>query len=291
MTASDTIGFVGLGNLGTAIAHRFIAQGRSLTTWNRTRARAESLGVPVAGSPRALIEQCDPVFVCLFDSRAVREILQGESGLLAACRNRTIIDLTTNDDREAVAFHRIVAAAGGSYLEAPVLGSVVPASQGNLTVLAGGREEVFKRSKPLLYDIGKNIFHFREPGQATRMKLINNLVLGTFMAGIANAVALAERVGIDRPQSLEILAAGAGNSAVLNAKRQKLIDGDYAPHFSAALIHKDLTLLNQLSVELGVPGDLGEAALALFTQTMEYDPHDRDLSCVYEVFAGTVKKQ
>ncbi len=291
MTATDNVGFLGLGNLGTAIAHRLTAQGRSLISWNRTRARAETLGVLVADSPRALIEQCDPVFVCLFDSRAVREILQGECGLLAACRNRTIIDLTTNDDREAVAFHQIVAAAGGAYLEAPVLGSVIPASQGTLTILAGGREEVFQKVKPLLEDIGKIIFHFSEPGQATRMKLANNLVLGTFMAGLANAVALAERFGIDRARSLEILAAGAGNSGVLNAKRQKLTNRDYAPHFSAALIHKDLTLLNRLAAELGVPGHLGEATLALFTQTMGNDPHDKDLSIVYEVFAGAVKKK
>lgn len=282
-------GFIGLGNLGTAIARRLLARDVPLTVWNRTVSRAEALKVVIAESPRTLIESCDPICLCLFDSNSVRAVLEGDRGLLAAARGRTIIDFSTNHHEEAVRFHDLVRAAGGSYLEAPVLGSVIPASQGSLTILISGDSNVFQQHRPLLDFVGKTIFFLGAPGLASRMKLINNFLLGTFMASIAEAAALSEASGIPTATALDILAAGAGNSAILNAKRDKLLQHDFTPHFSAALIHKDLAYLNDLARSREVDNTLGEAVRALYARTLDRDPHHRDLSCVYEVFANRSK--
>lgn len=282
-------GFIGLGNLGAAIARRLLACNVPLTVWNRTAARAESIGASIAESPRAVIESCDPVCLCLFDSIAVRAVLEGDRGLLAAAHGRTIIDFSTNHHEEAARFHDLVLAAGGSYIEAPVLGSVVPASQGALIILVSGREADYLDHQSLLDLVGRTIFFLGAPGVASRMKLINNFLLGTFMASIAEAAALSEASGIPTLTALDILAAGAGNSAILNAKRDKLVQRDFAPHFSAALIHKDLSYLNDLARSREIDNTLGETVHALYARTLDRDPHHRDLSCVYEVFANRKK--
>ncbi len=112
------------------------------------------------------------------------------------------------------------------------------------------------------------------------MKLINNHLLGTFMAAIAEAIGLSERAGISREQAIAILSAGAGNSGVFNAKKDKLLNDDYSPHFSAALIQKDLGYLLELADEVGQEGALARTAKGLYDRAMTDKPHDRDFSVI-----------
>ena len=226
------IGCIGLGHLGTAIANRLIDCGHDLTVWNRTAARASALPATVAASPAAVAAAADQVHLCLFDSAAVHQVLSGDQGLLTAdLRGKLLVDHTTNHFREVLALHDLCARAGATYLEAPVLGSVVPAAQGRLTVLVSGERAGFDRAEPVLRQLGAHLFHLEEPGLATRMKLVNNLVLAGLMAQIAEATAFAEASGIDRSRALDILAAGAGQSMVLTAKRGKLESGDFFAAF------------------------------------------------------------
>jgi len=121
--------------------------------------------------------------MCLFESSAVESALEGESGLLNGMKNgKTLIDLTTNHFDSVLKFHEAVAKTGGAYLEALVFGSVVPATKGVATVVASGDEKTFLTCKPLLEKFGKNIFHLLTPSSASKMKLINNFCLGSFMA-------------------------------------------------------------------------------------------------------------
>jgi 3-hydroxyisobutyrate dehydrogenase len=115
------------------------------------------------------------------------------------------------------------------------------------------------------------------------MKLINNLVLGTIMGVLAEATAFAEKSGLSREQALEILAAGAGNSAILTAKRQKLLTADFSPHFSVAAIYKDLCYLEDLLKELSTTSELRSGAEALFKRATEAGLADMDLSAVYKI--------
>lgn len=279
------VGFIGLGHLGKAIAGRLLDCGHTLTVWNRTPAKAEGLQVEVAPSPRAVAEKADIIFVCMFDSAAVHAILSQEGGLLSTdLAGKVIVDLSTNHFKEVPLFHALCAKAGGIYLEAPVLGSVVPASQGALTVLVSGKEAGYEQVKPVLENIGKNIFFLKDPGLATKMKLINNLTLASFMATIAEALSLGEAIGMKKEEILDILSVGGGNSLVLNAKRNKLLQEDFSTHFSSALIYKDLHCLQDLAYEEKKSLFTGAVVKELYGRTFEEGIAQEDFSAIYKLF-------
>lgn len=280
-----SIGFIGLGNLGTAIAKRLMSMNEEVLVWNRTKAKAEAKGFICESSPKALIEKCDMVLMCLFDSDGVRNVLTMENGLLSVnLKGKTIIDLSTNHFNDVIEFHAMVEKHGGNYLESPVLGSVVPASKGELTAVCTGRESTFLTCKPLLEKFSSTIFHLKEAGFAAKMKLINNLCLGSFMATIAECTALGEACGIDKKELLEILAAGGGKSLVLAAKTQKLIDEDFSPHFSTSAITKDLHCLQDLAYSLNRPLYTASVTKELFSKMKMMGKGDEDFSSIYQLF-------
>jgi 3-hydroxyisobutyrate dehydrogenase len=242
------IGFIGLGNLGSAIARRLIAEGEELIVWNRSKQKAEGLRAQIADSPADLISEVSVCFLCLSDSNAVKAVLEDRKGLLQGnCQGKIVADVTTNHFEIVRSFYRMIGERGGFYLETPVSGSVVPASQGNLVVLAGGDRKSFETVRPLLQKIGKHIFYLEKPALATAMKLVNNLVLAAFLVGIAEAVALGEDVGIPRKTILDVLSVGAGNSAVLTGKKEKLLNDDFSPQFSVSMISKDLRYIEDMA--------------------------------------------
>ncbi len=277
-------GFIGLGVLGRTMAARLIAQGVDLTVWNRTPEKAEGLGAPVASSPADLIGRVPVVVVNVRDSAAVDAVLNGENGLLAGdCAGKLIIDTTTNHFEDVLAFHTAAQAKGAHYLEAPVLGSVAPATKGTLTIVISGEESAFESARPLLEIIGSTLFFLGEPGLASKMKVINNLVLGAFMAAVAEGVVLGEAAGLDRARVLEVLGAGGGNSGVLNAKRQKLTDLDFSPHFAVDLIYKDLHYMQALARELGMPMPTGSHVKELFARAFPRGLDKEDFSVIYRL--------
>ena len=279
------IGFIGLGHLGKAIAGRLIDCQHSLTVWNRSVEKTTGLQAAIAATPAEVAREAEVIHLCLFDSVAVHSVFTQDNGLLSAnLTGKIIIDHTTNHFREVLAFHDLCAQAGAIYLEAPVLGSVVPATQGALTVLVSGTKEGFTRAEPVLAQIGKHLFHLEAPGLATKMKLINNLALGSIMATLAESVAFGENVGIDKAMVLEILNVGGGQSLVLNAKKAKLLAEDFSPHFSNSLIYKDLHCLQDLAYEQQQPLFTGAITKELFARTLAEGMESLDFSSIYKLF-------
>jgi 3-hydroxyisobutyrate dehydrogenase len=277
-------GFIGLGRLGKAMAKRLISEGEELVVWNRTREKASDLGMEVADSPSGVAARAEIVFLNLFDSGAVRAVLADKGGLLEAdCEGKIVIDTTTNHFRDVVSFHQMLRERGGYYLECPVIGSVVPVSQGNLTVLVSGDSAAYEKSRPLIEKIGKHIFYLEKPSLAVKMKLINNLALGALMAALAESVAFGEKAGLEKSKVIEILSAGAGNSAILNAKKEKLLKEDFSSHFSSALMYKDLHYLQDLAWSLRMPLFTGSMAKELFGMTFAKGMEKLDFSAVYKI--------
>lgn len=277
-------GFIGLGHLGKAIAIRLISEGTELIVWNRTREKAADLGAKIAESPSKILSDTEVVFLNLFDSDAVNEVITGKGGLLEGdCKGKIIVDTTTNHFDRVIDFAELLKKHGAYYLESPVLGSVVPASLGNLTVLVSGEKVAYETAKPLLEKIGKNIFYLQERTHACKMKLINNLVLGAFMTALAEAVVFGEEAGIDKETVLDILSAGAGNSAVLNAKKEKILKEDFSPHFSSGLIYKDLHYMQDLARSMKRPLFTGSLAKEIFGMTFAKKIDSLDLSGVYHI--------
>ena len=279
------LGFIGLGHLGKTIAKRLLDCGHSLTVWNRTNSKAEGLNAISAASPAAVAEESDIVFLCLFDSKGVQSVLTDKNGLLSGdVSGKVIVDLTTNHFKDVTDFHEWCEAKGCVYLEAPVLGSVVPASKGALTVLISGDRKGYDQAKGVLEAIGSHLFYLATPALATKMKLINNLTLGGFMAAIAEALSLGEAVGMARSDVLDILSVGGGKSLVLDAKRNKLMEEDFSTHFSNALIYKDLHCLQDLSYELKKPLFTGAVTKELYARTFEEGIDREDFSSIYKLF-------
>lgn len=279
------VGFIGLGHLGKAIAGRLLDCSHNLTVWNRTPSKAEGMSVEVASSPVSVARNSEVIFLCMFDSNAVHSILTQENGLLSGeIEGKIIVDLSTNHFKEVSTFHVLCQKAGAIYLEAPVLGSVGPASQGALTVLVSGDKAGYEKVKPLLENIGKHLFYLNEPALATKMKLINNLTLGSFMATIAEALSLGEEIGIEKKEILEILSVGGGNSLVLNAKKEKLLEEDFSTHFSSALIYKDLHCLQELAYEKKKTLFTGAVIKELYARTFEEGIDQEDFSAIYKLF-------
>lgn len=279
------LGFVGLGHLGRAIAGRLLDCGHSLTVWNRTPGKVQGLKANEAASLAELAGSAEIIFLCLFDSKAVRQVLTGPDGLLSKdAAGKIIVDVTTNHFRDVESFHERCRVHGCQYLEAPVLGSVVPASQGALTVLVSGEETAWKKVRPVLEDMGKHLFYLVEPGLATKMKLINNLTLGSFMATLAEALVLGEEVGLAKREVLDILAVGGGNSLVLNAKKEALLTENFSTQFSGALIYKDLHCLQDLAFDRQIPVFTAALAKELYAKACSAGLGQSDFSAIYKVF-------
>lgn len=279
------IGFIGLGNLGQAICTRLASLGDELIVYNRNKEKIKDLPYKKANTPKDILKECDVVFLCLFDSAAVENILTQENGLLCEqLKGKTIIDLTTNHYEEVLKFHKLVNDIGGNYLENPVFGSVAPALNGALTVVSSGKTEVFKAMKPILEKIALEIFHLEVPSSATKMKLINNLCLGSFMATLAECTALAENCEIPKAKALEILGVGGGQSLVLKAKTQKLISEDFSAHFSNNAINKDLHLVQDLAYNLKQPLYSAAIPKELFSKMKMMGKGEEDFSSIYQLF-------
>jgi 3-hydroxyisobutyrate dehydrogenase len=282
------IGFIGLGNLGAAVATRLKEVGQEVLTYNRTKEKAISKGFDVVDTPKDLLKKCDVIFLCLFDSPAVDNILHMEDGLLCEeLKGKTIIDLSTHHFDDVLNVHKIMEEFGVKYLENPVFGSVAPALAGVLTLVASGKKEVFDEAKPLLEKFGKEIFFLEKEGSATKMKLINNLCLGSFMATIAECTSLAEDCSIPKEKALDILGVGGGTSLVLNAKKQKLITEDFSAHFSNDAINKDLHCLKYLEYSMKRPLYSAAIPKELFSKMKMMGKGEEDFSSIYQLFKNS----
>ncbi len=281
------IGFIGFGNLGSAMVKRLLSQGFELHVWNRTKDKYKGTDVIVEDSPETLFNFCNIVLVNLFDSKAVRHVFEMKNGILSGnLKEKIILDTTTNSHKDVIEFHNLVKEKGGYYLEAPVLGSVTPALQGKLTFLISGNRDAYQKVEFLLQIMGSSIFYLEEPGLASKMKLINNLLLGVFMAGISESLVFAQKCGIHLQKAIDILMSGAGNSMVLNAKKDKILNDDYSPHFSSALIYKDLNYLQNLAYELKLPLFTASCVKELYGLINTKKAEDLDFCYLFKFLEG-----
>jgi len=200
------------------MVRRLSSKGVKVTVWNRSIEKAKASGFPYVENLEDLSKNEDIIFLCVKDSQAVEAILTKISPYL---KNKIIIDTSTNSVSKVLEFHRLVKENNGFYLECPVLGSVIPAEKGQLTLLVSGEKEVFEKVKPFLEILAQKWFYLQTPGKATQAKLINNYLLALMMEALASAVVLGEKAGFTKEEFLEILESGAGNSYVLKVKKKK----------------------------------------------------------------------
>lgn len=272
-------GFIGLGTLGTEMAGKLIDAGVALTVWNRTPGKEKGLAVKgTASNPAELIQAMPVVFINVFDSNAVEEVIGGTDGLVdGGIEGKLIIDTTTNRSDRAEAFHRRVTALGGMYVEAPVL-----TRMSGYTMLLSGTKEACGLARKYIDLISARVFVLPKPGAASRMKLINNSLLGSIMASVSENVVLAEAAGIEKALALEILRSGAASPLVIDSIAEKLVSEDPSTEFSTVLMYKDLNFVSNLAWVLKQPLFMGASARELYVMA-EKKFTLKDYSSVYNV--------
>lgn len=250
-------GFIGLGNLGGALAASLAREGFSLVVHDRDlapRAALEALGATWADSPAALAAQVDAVITCL-PSPAVSEAVL-DAFLPALKPGSDWIEVSTLGRAEILRLAEKAQSSGMNVLEAPVTGGVHLAAQGRITVLAGGEADLFNRHRPALQAMGEKIFHMGPLGSAALIKVITNMLAFIHLVADGEALMLAKRGGLDLKTAWEAIAASSGSSFVHETEGQLILNGSYDVAFSMDLALKDLGFAREFGREFGVPLDL-----------------------------------
>ncbi|EEA04290.1 3-hydroxyisobutyrate dehydrogenase [Burkholderia sp. H160] len=195
------IGFVGLGHMGSPMALNLLKAGHALNVFDLSTQAVQSLvdaGARAATSPKAAATDVEFVITMLPAAAHVKSVLTGDDGILAGVgKNVTIIDSSTIDPASVKAFADLVKQNGNTFVDAPVSGGTGGAAAGTLTFMVGGSAAVFEHVRPVLSAMGKNIVHCGDTSTGQVAKICNNLVLGITMAGVSEAMALGEALGID----------------------------------------------------------------------------------------------
>jgi 2-hydroxy-3-oxopropionate reductase len=253
---AERVGFIGLGLMGMPMARNLLRAGFPLVVHNRTREKAETLGMEgaeVADFPADVAAHCDLVITMLPDGPDVEQVVTGEHGILTRVRRGALlIDMSTISP---VTTRRIAAAlegVGASMLDAPVSGGDVGAIQGTLSIMVGGTEVDVERALPYLRALGKTIVHVGGQGAGQVTKAANQVVVGLTIAAVSEALVLASRGGVAPEKLFEVLGGGLAGNRVLEVKREKLLKHDFTLGFRAELHHKDLGIALAAARDSGV---------------------------------------
>ncbi len=286
------LGLIGLGLMGRPMGLNLLRAGFSLTVWNRTASRAESLvaaGAKLANSPREVAANSEVLITIVSDPPALEEVLWGKAGsgqgggALAALRPGSIyIDSST----VSPALARKIAAACGErhvdFLDAPVTGGTWGAEKGELVFMVGGEAQVIKDAEPVFSVMGKRWFHLGPNSAGQTIKLAMNLILALEVDALAEGLALVTAAGLPGEKLVEVLQSSMGRAAVLDVKAPLLLKGEYPPSFPLRLMHKDVGLALDLAEQLGVVLPAGAAAYSTYSAVKAAAAEDLD-------YAGVMK--
>jgi 3-hydroxyisobutyrate dehydrogenase-like beta-hydroxyacid dehydrogenase len=251
-----TVGFIGTGAMGLPMAHNLLRAGFPLVVHTRTAARAAPLvaaGATVAPSVAALAAQCDVIASCLNTVEASEAVFLGPEGVAAHARPGTLwVDHATITPALALRLGAEAEARGAAFLDAPVSGGPEGAAKGTLAIMVGGSAEAFARARPVLEAMGQVVRHLGPVGSGTHAKLVNQLL--TFVHGMAaaEAIALAEGLGVELGALAEVLRASFGHSRMLDRTLARVQAGDYAAGATLQLYTKDLGITQEAGAAHGI---------------------------------------
>jgi 3-hydroxyisobutyrate dehydrogenase len=267
------IGFIGLGIMGRPLALNLVKAGFSLTVYNRTASKCEPLrsaGASVARSPREVAASADVIITMVSDTKDVESVLFGSEGIWHGLRqNQVVIDMSTISPEATIEFARRLAERSCDMLDAPVTGGEKGAIEGTLTIMVGGKREVFDRCLPILQAIGKNIVYVGESGNGQKTKLVNQIICACNIVSIVEGLRFARLSGLELETTLKVVSSGAAASWMLSNLAPKILQGDFAPGFLIRLQQKDLRLVLESIQKIDGSFPATELAYKLFTEAVE----------------------
>ncbi len=255
-TLQPAVGVIGLGLLGTALAERLLSAGYPTYVWNRTREKADVLvqaGAIWSDNP---LTTCDTVVISLYTTDVVLEVLkQMNSGLRPG---QILIDTTTGNPVQTSALGRQLAEQGVQYLEAPIAASSEQTRRGEALAMIAGDELAFKQCREVINCLAPQSFYLGSWGAATKMKLVNNLVLGLNRVALAEGLVFAKAIGMDPRTALGVLQAGNAYSVVMDVKGQKMLDREFSPQGKLSQHLKDVRIILEEAHRAGIELPLSE---------------------------------
>ncbi len=272
---TDTkIGLIGTGIMGEPMARNLLRAGYRVCVFNRTKSKADSLiadGAVWKDSPGDIAAEVagetglpGVVISVVSDSPDVEAVFLGSDGVCESLRqsrlaghDRTLcIDMSTISPQVARRVAREVAKQGGAFLDAPVSGGRTGAEAGTLSIMVGGEEADVERARPIFEVLGKSLVHCGPVGNGQLTKLCNQILCGMNLLGVCEAIAFAQRAGLDPRTMLEAVSTGAAGSWALDNLGKRMLDRDFAPMFMIDLQQKDLwiTLSTAREQQLPLPG-------------------------------------
>lgn len=284
------IGFIGLGAMGRLIVARLLAAGYGVTGWNRTRDKAREpieKGMRWADSPRAVAAASELVISIVTDAQAVKAIALGPDGILAGLPKRGIyVDMSTISPDASREVAAQFARAGSFMLDGPISGSPVTVVQGNASVMVGGEAAAYERARPVLLAIGPKVTHIGANGLACQMKIAVNLLLMVEVIAFGEAIALAEKGGVDREIAVDAILKSVAASPVLGYRGPFILEGKMpaVPLADVTLQQKDMLLALELGRKLGSPVPLAAAANEMMNACRGLGIDHRDFVTAHQVY-------
>jgi 3-hydroxyisobutyrate dehydrogenase len=283
------VGFIGLGAMGTPMARNLLEVGHELAVWNRSPEKAGPLmeaGARRADSPADAASGTQATILVVTNAEAVHEVLFGDKGVVQGLpAGAAVINMGTIGAVATTRIAKTLGDLGYKMLDAPVSGSTSVA--GELNIMVGGDEQTFEEFEPILAAMGVKISLMGEVGSGSRMKLINNLIMGANMAALSEGLALGEVAGIPVEKQLEVILAGSAASGVAHRGSGNLISGTYEPQFKLSHELKDLYYALELGRDLEDPLPITAVVSQIYNEGMRQHAED-DMSAVAEVYRQRV---
>ncbi len=283
---AETVGLIGIGLVGTSLARRLLAHGFGVVGYDIVPgkcAKLEELGGKAASGPAEVASQARRVILSLLTSSVVRQVIEGEGGILQAePLPALIMDTTTADPDQTERVAALLADRGIGYLDATISGSSAQIEDGEGVFTVGGSEEHLAASRDILEALTDKVFHVGPAGNGAKTKLVINLILGLNRAALAEGLAFAETLGFDLGSMLPLLATTPAYSRMMDSKGQKMVDGSFEPQARLSQHRKDVRLILDLARRAGQELPLSQAHLAILDAAVAAGNGDLDNSAVIQ---------
>ena len=287
------VGFIGLGLMGLPMARNVLRAGYQLTVYNRTAAKAAVLvaeGARQVATPAEVAQRSDAVVTMVTDSPDVLEVVEGEHGLLGgASSGSTWIDMSTISPDVTRRLGAAAADRGVEALDAPVSGGPPGAEAGTLSIMVGGNQEVFDACLPLLEAMGKTIVRVGDLGAGQVTKACNQVVIAATLAGIAEALVLGAKAGVDPALIRQALMGGYAGSRLLEVHGERMIKHAFDPGFFVKLHDKDLHIVIDMARALSVAAPVTALAAQHFNALIADGDGELDNSAMLKVYERLAK--
>ena len=260
-----TVGFVGLGNVGSKIANNIINNGYKLYVHDLDEIKSQSLvskGAIFCKSIEELVPKVSVLITCLPSPKSVKEVLL--KCVPKFNQKHLWIEMSTTDEKDMKYLSKLVFDKNAEVLEAPITGGQHRAESGNISILVGGSRASFKRSFPILSCIGHQILHCGEIGKASTLKVVTNYLASINLLALGEALMVCKKYGIDLKTAFEGIKISSGNSFVHETESQVILNGSYDVGFTMDLVCKDVGLFDKLTKKYQIPAEVSTLMLEIF---------------------------